>query len=156
MAMAKTLKQYLDAHGVKYEVIPHKPTSSSTYTAEAAHVSGNQLAKGVVLKDDKGYLLAVLPASYHLDLEQLNKWLGRELEMVPEEELSDLFADCEPGAVPPVGSAYGLETVLEEDLARQSDIYFEAGTHREVIHVDAEQFSYIEGRARRGRFSHRI
>ncbi len=156
MAMAKTIKQYLDAHGVKYDLLTHQHTSSSMHTAQAAHIPGNQLAKSVVLKDSKGYLLAVLPATYHLDIRRLNEWLERNLDMVPEDDLPGLFTDCEPGAVPPIGSAYGMDTVLDEELARQSDIYFEAGNHRELIHVDAEQFSYIEGRARRGRFGRHI
>jgi len=156
MAMAKIIKQYLNAHGVKYDVIAHTHTSSSIRTAEAAHVPGDQLAKGVVLRDAHGHLMAILPATYCLDIGQLNAWLDRKLELLAEDDLLGLFTDCEPGAVPPVGTAYGMEAVLDETLARQSDIYFEAGNHRELVHVDAEQFSYIEGRARRGWFSHHI
>jgi len=154
--MAKVIKQYLDAHGVKYDVIGHAHTSSSIRTAEAAHVPGDQLAKGVVLRDVNGHLMAILPATHYLDIGQMNAWLDRKLDLLPEDDLLGLFTDCEPGAVPPIGTAYGMEAVLDEALARQSDIYFEAGNHRELVHVDAEQFSYIEGRARRGHFSHHI
>jgi len=154
--MAKIIKQYLDKHGVEYDVIEHAHTSSSMRTAEAAGISGDQLAKSVVLKDGKGCLIAVLPATHQLDMERLNAWLGRKLELLPENRLFSLFTDCEPGAIPPVGPAYGVDTAIDEMLDRQTDIYFEAGDHRELIHVNRVQFARIEAHARYGCFSHHV
>ena len=75
MTLAPTLQKHLDQN-VTYEVITHDPTMSSTRTAEACRISGNCLAKGVVLKHDGGYVLAVLPASRHLHLTDLRDALG--------------------------------------------------------------------------------
>ena len=83
MPMAKVIKQYLDRHGVKYDVIEHAHTSSSMHTAEAAGIPGDQLAKSIVLKDKKGCLMAVLPATHRLDVKRLNTWLDRTLEPGP-------------------------------------------------------------------------
>lgn len=156
MPMAKVIKQYLDKHGVKYDVIEHAHTSSSMRTAEAAGIPGDQLAKSVVLKDGKGCLMAVLPATHRLDVECLNTWLNRKLELIPEDRLLSLFTDCEPGAIPPVGSAYGVSTAIDGVLDRQTDIYFEAGDHRELIHVNGAQFATIEAHAKHGCFSHHV
>jgi len=156
MPMSRIIKQYLDAHGVQYEVVAHEHTSTSMRTAEAAHVSGDQVAKSVALKDENGCLLAVLPATHHLDVGRLNSWLDRKLELVPEDKLTGIFTDCELGAVPPVGAAYGVETVIDDALDKQSDIYFEAGDHRELIHVNGAQFALVEASAKRGSFSHHV
>ena len=80
MAIAPTLQKYLDQN-VTYEVIPHEPTLSSMRTAEACHISGDGLAKGIVLRRDDGYMLAVLPASHHIRLSDLRRQIGNDVDM---------------------------------------------------------------------------
>ncbi|HKJ83871.1 MAG TPA: YbaK/EbsC family protein [Mariprofundaceae bacterium] len=153
MAIASRVERYLQSQGVSYEVLTHPYTASSMETAHAAHVSGDAVAKAIVLKDDRGYLMAVLPATHDVDVERLNGWLHRHLDLAPEGELSRLFEDCDPGAVPPIGAAYHIETVMDESLVKEPDIYFEAGNHRELVHMQGMQFDGVEAYARWGAFS---
>ena len=89
-------------------------TSNSTDTAEAAHVPGAKLAKSVVLEDGDKYPMAVVPATHSVDIGALYQRLGREIGLASEEQIAQIFADCEPGAVPPLGQVYGIETILDE------------------------------------------
>jgi Ala-tRNA(Pro) deacylase len=143
MTMTTTLRKYLDRNGIKYNIIPHRPTSTSINTAQTAHINGKFVAKSVILEDNLGYLMAVVPASEHVAIERLNRILDRHMQLAPENELNELFSDCEPGAIPPVGSAYGLQSIIDEDLLHCSDIYFEAGNHRELIHVRGKDFNQL-------------
>ena len=143
MAIAGTVKKYLEEKGVDYQVVDHPHTTSSLRTAESAHISGHRIAKGVVVKDGKGYLLAVLPASRNLDLRLLEDQIGRRMELAAEEELRTLFPDCQLGAVPALGPAYGLETIIEEGLLSEPDIYFEGGDHEQLIHINESQFEKL-------------
>ena len=93
MSIAPTLKRYLSAENIQYEEIPHEFTMSSTRTAEACHVSGDRLAKGVVLRRDGDYMLAVMPASHHLRLPELRAQLGDDVDMANETEINQLFRD---------------------------------------------------------------
>ena len=61
MTMSRILKDYLTQHGIDYEVHAHPRTFDSAHTAEASHVPGDRLAKAVMLEDEQGYLMAVLP-----------------------------------------------------------------------------------------------
>lgn len=140
MTIANTVKSYLQAHDIPYEVMPHRHTSSSKETVDAVHVPAQQLAKAVILGDRQGYLMAVLPSNRHIDVQSLSATLGRDLVVVPEHRVGALFEDCEFGAVPPLGVAYGMSTVIDDCLLEQAEIYFEAGDHEEVIHVDGAQF----------------
>lgn len=140
MSMAPTLREYLDHSGTPYELLQHPYTADSLHTAEAAHIPGAQLAKSVVLEDEHGYLLAVLPASHHVELGVLHGRLNRMLGLATERELGVLFPDCEEGAIPPLGRAYGMETVVDDSLAWQPDIYFEAGDHTGLVHMSGEAF----------------
>lgn len=153
MNIAPSLQSYLAAQHVSYEVIAHAPTISSISTAQATHVPGSRVAKAVVVKDQAGYVMAVLPANHHVAMSQLGAALRRDpLELASETELKDLFADCALGAVPPLGAAYGLPMIVEETLAEQPDVFFEAGDHQHVVHVTRDEFMRLIEGAPRARF----
>jgi Ala-tRNA(Pro) deacylase len=154
MTIATKLNQHLKQAGVEFDVIAHPRTASSSRTAQAAHVTGECLAKAVVLHDASGYLLAVVPSTHRVEVDSLNRLLGRTLNLATEDEIGDLFDDCEVGAVPPIGAPYGIETVLDESLAAPPDICFEAGDHRNLIRVTADNFTILTADASRERFSH--
>ncbi len=144
MAVALSLLQYLETADVDYELIHHPHSHSSIDTAKSSHVSGRQLAKGVVVEDTEGnYLLAVIPANRHLDLTSLHHQLDRHVGLATETELSELFPDCEPGAVPPLGAAYGLEMIVDENLEKEPEIFLEGGFHDDVIHMSGLDFSKL-------------
>ncbi|MEN8107148.1 MAG: YbaK/EbsC family protein [Pseudomonadota bacterium] len=155
MAIATTVSQYLAEHDVPYDVLAHTHTASSGESAQASHVPGSRLAKSVVLEDENGYLMVVVPASRRVDLGELHRQMNRNLGLATEGELGTLFSDCEIGALPALGPAYGLETVVDDAIAEQPDIYFEAGDHEQLIHVSAEAFEVLMGESiRHGQFSH--
>jgi len=154
MAIAETVKNYLDQKTVDYTLSPHPHTGSSHETAEAAHVREDHIAKGVIVKDASGYAMVVVPASNYVEMKHVRKELNRELELVEEDEFSKLFSDCEPGAVPPLGQAYQVETFLDEALTSLANVYFEAGDHEHLVHVSGEDFKVLLGGARHGHYSH--
>ncbi len=152
MAMATRLKWYLDSHGIEYEVLHHPHTSSSLETAHAAQVPSGRLAKGVLLEDERGYVLAIIPASCRLQMQALEQALGRHLKLASESEIAELF-DGEVGAIPPVGAAYNIPTAIDDSLLRLPDLYFEAGDHEDLVHLSGSAFgSLLEG-SRHGRFA---
>lgn len=135
----------------------HHPYShSSIETAAAAHIPGDRLAKTVLFEDEHGYVAAVLPSTYAVRLSELWAKTGRRLQLAKEFDLRELFKDCEVGALPPVCTAYGMQTYLDESLASQPDVYFEAGDHEELIHMGTDQFLDLMDRAERARFARRM
>jgi Ala-tRNA(Pro) deacylase len=119
-------------------------------------VPGDQFAKCVVLTDGKDFVMTVLPATHHLDLDRTGGLIGRSLRLATEEELGRLFGDCAPGAVPPVGAAYDVDAVIDESLTGGSDIFFEAGDHTDIVHVSGSDFRTLVEGCRTGRFSHHL
>jgi Ala-tRNA(Pro) deacylase len=152
MAIAATFQRYLDQH-VMYDVIAHEPTMSAMRTAEACHIPGDCLAKGVVLRDDSGYMLAVLPASHHIRMSELRLQFGNDVELAGEGEIDELFCDCAHGAVPPIGECYGLDTIVDDAIDGQGDVYLEAGDHMTLVRLTHAQFAKLTADARHGRFS---
>ena len=152
MTIAPTLAKYLDQK-VLYDTIPHEATSSSMRTAEACHISGDSVAKGVLLRRNGEYLLAVLPASHRIRLPELRSQLGDGIDLANENEIAQVFSDCARGAIPPVGECYGLEVIVDESIERQPEIYLEGGDHEVLIHMSGAQFATLTAGTARGRFS---
>jgi Ala-tRNA(Pro) deacylase len=153
MTIAIAVRRYLEDCGVEYEVLEHPRTLTSAKTAETGHISGERLAKAVVLKAEQGYVMAVLPASCHVQLGQIRGCLHRQIGLATETEVAELFDDCDLGAVPAIGSAYGLDVIVDDRLIDEPDIYFEGGDHRSLIHVSSAQFRRLMADAAHGAFS---
>lgn len=143
MSMAPTLKEYLDEKHIHYDLIQHAYTEGSMATAEAAHIPGDQLVKSVLLKDDLDYLMAVVPSTYKIQLSELENQLDRHLDFVSEAELADIFVDCELGAIPPIGEAYYIDSIIDKKLMEQKDVYLEAGDHTNLVHLNTEDFQKL-------------
>jgi Ala-tRNA(Pro) deacylase len=152
MSIPQTLQRYLDQK-VTYELVTHDPTMTSARTAQSCRISGDCLAKGVVLRRGGGYMLAVLPASHHIKLPELRTELGADVVFATENEIAPLFSDCARGAVPPVGACYGLDTIVDDAIDEEPDVYLEAGDHMTLIHLDHAQFAKLTAEARRAHFS---
>ncbi len=144
MKIAKTLEAHLAAHSIDYQLILHPHTESSMATAATSHVAGDQLAKAVIVKDGDDYLMIVVPSDYHVHLGVLHKKLGRNVGLATEAELASLFPDCEEGALPPVGEAYGLRSMVEKDLLAQPEVFFEAGDHEHLVKVGGPDFQVLQ------------
>ena len=154
MTIAEKVEQCLALEGVNYQLVRHPKSYSSRETAQAAHVREDHIAKAVILKDEHGFVMAVIPASSWLRLHALEHELNRKLEFATEKEIDALFADCQPGAIPPLGPAYGLETVLDEELTSLGDVYLEAGDHEHLVQVNGMSFRTLLSGSRHGHISH--
>jgi Ala-tRNA(Pro) deacylase len=153
MGIAMKLSDYLAANGVPYEVVKHAHSGNSMQSARASNVPARCVAKAVVLEDKNRAVMAVLPASRRLQLREVQANNGPDLHLATETDLKGLFLDCEPGAVPPLGSVYGIETIWDDSLMEQPEIYFEAGDHETLVHMKTSDFIGLMKGARHMAFS---
>jgi len=140
MGIALSLQQYLDGRGVSYDVITHDRALRSSTTAQTSGIPERNLAKGVLIKRKDGFVLAIVPASHHVELNEVGSWAKQPVGLATETEVATIFRDCELGAVPPVAGAYGLPAVMDDSLVGFKDIYFEAGDHRTLVHLNEREF----------------
>jgi Ala-tRNA(Pro) deacylase len=97
--------------------------------------------------------MAILPASRRIELGRVERQLGRQMELATEPELVERFDDCQVGAVPALGEAFGIRTLIDDSLLVAEDIYFEAGDHEDVVHVDGDSFRELMSDAMHGSFT---
>ncbi|MFY9561776.1 MAG: YbaK/EbsC family protein [Terriglobales bacterium] len=135
------LREFLDQKTVKYLVISHSVAYTAQGIAALAHIPGKELAKTVMVLVDGRLAMAVVPASYRVDLVKLRKYLGaKTVDLASEAEFRDRFPDCETGAMPPFGNLYGMDVFADETLALDKEIAFNAGSHRELVRMSFADF----------------
>jgi Ala-tRNA(Pro) deacylase len=156
MALVPKVRKYLEATHIPHDVVEHPRTMTASASAQAAHVPGAQVAKAVVLHDGADYLIAVVPSTHRLELDALQDQLGRPVSLATEAEICGIFDDCETGAIPAIGSAYGLKVFCDEGLAAESEVLFEAGNHVELVRVEGPAFGTLMKDATWGHFSHHV
>ncbi len=124
MSIATSVARYLTDHHAPYDVMTHPHTLTALSSAAASHIPAERLAKAVVVKgmEGDGLLLAVLPASRHIEFRNLRALVGSDINIADETDFESVFADCEPGAVPPLGDAYGIKVAVDDSLTAERDI----------------------------------
>ena len=140
MTISAQLKSHLAQAHVSYSPIYHLPTRAAQFTAAVLRVPGKEVAKTVVFRVGNTPLLAVLPASCHVNLKKLEAAVGAPVQLFDKEECSKLFPDCEAGVIPPFGELYGLPVYMDQALADNPEIIFNAGTRFDAIQMGNVDF----------------
>jgi Ala-tRNA(Pro) deacylase len=138
------LKEFLDNEKIKYVSIAHSTAYTAQGVAALTHIPGKELAKTVMVKIDDALAMAVVPASFHASLSALRAATGAEsVELAREAEFEDRFPECDTGAMPPFGNLYGMPVFVDESLAEDEEIAFNAGSHNELIRLSYEDFERL-------------
>lgn len=136
-----SLTQWLDSKGIDYELCRHSRSYTSQETASRTHTKGKNFAKSVIVMIDGTPAMVVLPAARMVNLATLRRAVGAErVFLATEEEFRTRFPDCEIGAMPPFGNLYDMDVFVAESMPRKGMIAFNAGTHSEVMRMDAHDW----------------
>ena len=140
----KQLKEFLDGAGVKYVVVTHAPAYTAQEIAASAHIPGKDLAKTVMVKLDGKMAMAVLPANLVVDFAGLKATSGAtDASLATESDFRSLFPECEVGAMPPFGNLYGVPVYVDNSLAEDDEIAFNAGSHKELFRMAYNDFERL-------------
>ncbi len=138
------LEEFLNKEKINYKRIVHSRAYTAQKTAAYAHISGKEIAKSVIVKVDGKISMAVIPASYQLDLNELKRATGaKDVRLASESEFKDVFRDCEVGAQPPFGNLYNLEVFVAEKLTEDTNIAFNACNHAELIQMTYKDYQRL-------------
>jgi Ala-tRNA(Pro) deacylase len=137
MATLGWIRELLQRRQVPFEEVHHEPVFTAQELAHSEHVSGHRVAKVVMVWADGRLVELVLPASRQVVFGELRSLLdAEELRLATEAEMQAAFSDCEPGTVPPLPRRPDITVLLDESLATDGSILFQAGTHRDAIKLD--------------------
>ena len=138
------LRRYLEENHVRFVTISHSPAFTAQEIAASAHIPGKELAKTVMVKIDGEMAMAVLPATDKVSAQRLEEVTGAsDVELASEDEFSDLFPNCEVGAMPPFGNLWELPVFVDQRLREDEHIAFNAGSHTELVKLPYADFERL-------------
>ena len=147
MSTSITVRRYLNKQDVRYATTEFAGSIDEMFNNGNDNINPNQIAKAVVLKDIRGMLMAVLPGPHALDIDAINRQLHRNLREAGAEDYQSVFSDCSPGVLPPLGEAYGFETVIDDGLLDQDLVYFVSGNNNELVRISGYDFQLLHSNA---------
>lgn len=144
MPSSDKLTKFLEEKKVNYTLLRHEKAYTAQEVAHAVHVSGKELAKTIVANADGKFIMVILPAHHRVNLKLLKDVLkAKEVRLAREEEIQQLFPDCELGAMPPLGPLYNMSAYVAKPLLEDKEITFNAGTHTEAIKMNFGDFQQL-------------
>ena len=154
MAIAYGVSEFLRENHIPFEVFWHRRVDTSLRAAWETGIAADCVVKAVVLASAGTLFMVLISANRMLDIGAVENYVCEKVRLADPAEFEGLFVDCEPGAVPALGPAYGFTTLLDDSLARAEDVYFDAGDQEELIHVKGSLFRQALGAVHIGEFAH--
>lgn len=141
MSVPPRLLEYLTRNCVEFDILEHAKTYTAQRMAQATHIRARDVAKPVLIRDGDRHRMVILPADCLVDLDRLTETLGlRAPELATEREMTEIFPDCETGAMPIFGNLYGVPVAIDNALTTEDRIAFSAGSHDRAILMKTEDF----------------
>lgn len=135
--------EYFEKAHITYSHSVHSRAGTALQTAVAERVPAHEFAKTVVYLGDSGFGIAVVPADQLVDLAKVARLLCLSfIRLATEEELQQLFPDCEPGAMPPFSHTCEIPVIVDVGIAGEY-IAFTLGTHRDVVRLSFADFQRL-------------
>lgn len=154
MAISTRLNEYLQQNHIDFQKVYHHHTQDSMGNAKTSGIPSKMVAKAVLLLDHEGRkVMAVLPANKKINLTELNNRFHAEYHLIDEKDIYQLFTDCEKGAIPPIGCAYNITTIYDQQLDSLDNIYIEAGDHETLLRLDHSAFVALMKNAKHTEFN---
>jgi len=144
MAIAKKLLNYLDKNKVKYEVVEHRKVFTAYDAAATMHKKFSQIAKNLLVKADKNFIMTILPASRNLDLKKLAKVVGAKKAELPSERVMVNRFKVKPGALPAFGGLYKLPVYVDRALLKEKKVVFSSGDFQASIEMSVKDYLKLE------------
>ncbi len=144
MATPTWIRTMLELRGIPFEELHHPKVYTAQEVAQREHFSGHRVAKVVVVLADGRPVELVLPASRHVDLDQVRTVLGaRRVRLATEDEMERYFTDCVVGAIPALRHWKGVDVLMDPSLEVEGDILFQAGTHEDAVRLNFRDWNEI-------------
>jgi Ala-tRNA(Pro) deacylase len=141
------IAQHLRSKAIPFQGCRHSSVRSALALAEVLHEDPRIVAKSVLLRVNGGfkYFVAVLPATHVVDFEKISKAFGgARVHLATQAEITEHCPDCERGAIPPFGTMYGLETVVDPTVAENEFVVFEGNSFEDAIRMSYRDYYDIE------------
>jgi Ala-tRNA(Pro) deacylase len=134
----------LESKRIAFRLITHEPVFTSAESAAIRGVSLHSGAKALVVKVGEAFRMIVLPADFSLNSKLVKQTMNcKNIRFANREEVQ-MLTGLTPGAIPPFGSLFELETFCDSRLLENETVYFNAGSHTDSIGLASADYVTVE------------
>lgn len=152
MPVPTTIKQLLDNQNISYHVNSSEAGDNDPLFGQ--RMRNLSAIKALVLKDDKGKVQALIPSDCLLDLDALNRQLGRNLKAIHPSELQPFFQRHNLDSVPALPIMNGITSIIDERvLERTEDILLDSGQRGHLLSLQITAFKQMLNGTISGKFT---
>jgi len=149
MPVPKQIINYLDKRGAKYAIVTHRKVYTAYDAAQTLKKKLDEIAKNLLVKTNKGFVLVLLPASKRVDLKKLKKLMnakgmGIKKVEIPKEGVMVRIFKVKPGALPAFGSLHDLEVYMDKGLQKVKKAVFPTGSFTDSVEMALKEFEKLE------------
>lgn len=140
MSIPKPVEKYLKNAKIKFQVIPHKTVFTVYDLAQTLKTKLDQVAKTLLIKTDKQYVMVVLPANFRLNFGKLKKFLKvKKVDIAKEKDMQTKFK-TKPGAMTAFGPLHNLEVVADKSFSKTKEALFSAGSFTDSVRLKVKDY----------------
>lgn len=151
MSTSSAVQHFLELQGIKFSLVDCPWDSHGRWQGGSVSISHAAVARPVILKDEQGMVMVVMPITGRLNLGTLNDQLQRQLQAVEKSEYPPVFASCTSFILPALGALTGLESVVDVALLEQDSVFVSSGNDEKLIRLSTEDFQRLNPGAHFGK-----
>ncbi|MBW0148898.1 HDOD domain-containing protein [Marinobacter arenosus] len=136
MALAARLERFLARKGLPYTDLRIDQVANLDAAVIASGQPQADFIQATLLIDISGVVMAVHKFDSSLDMDAVHQLTGRNLQPLTARQTMRLFSDCDPGFIPPIGAAYDLPVLVDEDVARAERVLLSGGTDHGLLDME--------------------
>jgi len=141
--LSNQITKLLDNAKTKYKIIEHRVVFTAHDAAQTTKKKLNDIAKVVLIKADKNFVLIVLPAGKYVDFSGIKKALkAKKVSMASEKDITK-YLKTKVGLLHPFGSQYNMQTLLDKTLAKSKKMIASAGSYTHSVEIALKDFEKI-------------
>ena len=152
MLTSQDLQRFINQQQIAAEILPmSEDTPTVPDAARALGVKEEQIIKSLVFlvakypTGDGQPVLVIANGTGRVDDRLVAHHFGvgrKKVKMVSPEQALEITGYA-VGAMPPFGNLYEMDTIVDEALAKDHEIAFNAGTHTELIRMAYSDFDRL-------------
>ncbi|TQV66522.1 HDOD domain-containing protein [Exilibacterium tricleocarpae] len=143
MPVPESVKELLSTRNVAYSLSPAPRDGGTERVWHQHHLRSLGAAKSQILQDEQGQVLVLIPADCLLDLNVVNRRLGRDLRAIPTGQLRRFIDEHQLESVPAVPNMAGLPTLVDRRLLKRDDLLLDSGFGDQLLRLKQADFQQI-------------
>jgi HD-like signal output (HDOD) protein/prolyl-tRNA editing enzyme YbaK/EbsC (Cys-tRNA(Pro) deacylase) len=115
-------------------------------------IDPSRLIKMILMSDTLGRVQVIFPHNGMLDVDALNRKLGRSLEALPDEDVANVMRQFQLTNLPAIPDITGFPSVVDESLQSLDSFYLESDDPTLLIKLTRNAFQVLTKKAKVARF----